>query len=181
MTADLTGVCRTEPRCMTTVTLSTDIKKQLRWQRGWKPINEKWLFISGSLFLHQKKNVFQAPPLGCANAPQGPRCETMVQELVQSLAVSQSEGSMLNGCPFKDAMSQNADKHCSNVENTWKFVPFSRPLFLKIPRFFKGASMDPQRAKIPTSNLQSASGKQDTLLYTSEVFESFHNIFQQRR
>jgi hypothetical protein len=38
-------------------------------------------------------------------------------------AVSQSEGSMLNGCPFQDA---NADKHCSNVENAQKFAPFSR-------------------------------------------------------
>jgi hypothetical protein len=55
------------------------------------------------------------------------------------MAVSQSEGSMLNGRPFKDATSQNADKHCANVENTRKFVPFSRPLILRIPRFFKDA------------------------------------------
>ena len=36
--------------------------------------------------------------------------------------------SMLNGRPFKDATSENADKHCSNFENTRKSASFSHPL-----------------------------------------------------
>ena len=55
--------------------------------------------------------------------------------------------------------------------------PFSRPLFLRILRFLMDASLDPQRAKIPTIRwftscagyLKIADGKQFTLLYTSEV------------
>ena len=42
-------------------------------------------------------------------------------------AVPHCGGSLLNGRPFKDATSQNADKHCSNVDNTRKFAPFLRP------------------------------------------------------
>ena len=74
--------------------------------------------------------------------------------------------------PFKDATSQKADKQCSNVENTLKFARFSRPLFLRITRFFKEASMDPQQAKIPTILcVLMLRGVFKTLLYTfSEIF-----------
>ena len=40
-----------------------------------------------------------------------------------------------NGSPFKDAKSYNAVKHCFNLENTRKFKPCLRPLFLRILRW----------------------------------------------
>ena len=45
---------------------------------------------------------------------------------------------MLNGRPFKDATSQNAHKHCSNVEDSRKFVTFFPSFVFEDFEIFQG-------------------------------------------